>query len=179
MKYFKGDDLEKKFYEVARTLFNSLSDQRAEFFSGAYESYKLGELIHDNELVPIASSIQRSIFREAFQSIFETFLEAGSFEGYLEIFKKIFGDTVDVTFTVPAAGRLQIDIVADGIVLDNIVGREIVDDEYVSYPLVDENNDFVVGQSIKGFETQYEVEQMLFELVPQGIFTEITLTLGA
>lgn len=83
-----------------------------------------------------------------------------------------------MTFTVPAVGRLQIDIVADSVVLENFISRDIVDDAYVYDTMITQGGDNIVFQSVKGYETQEELEQMLFEMVPDGIFAEITLTLG-
>ena len=116
---------------------------------------------------------------KSFATIFGSFLEAGSFETYLEVFRNIFGDSVEVTFAVPAPGKLTIDIVASGLALFDLIGRTIQDDTYVIDEIVDYDGNNIVGQSIKGFETQYELEQMLFEMVPAGIYTQITLTVGA
>ena len=75
---------------------------------------------------------------------------------------------------------MQIAIEAEGIEESNFGLRRIVDNQYVVDELVDRevpgNN--IVFQTIKGFTSQYELEQMLFEMVPAGIYTEITLSLG-
>lgn len=179
MDYFKGDADEIKFVNTGANLFNQIEQEKDDFFDGAYACFVLGEILHDSGRVPLANAIPRSIFRESFTNIFDAFLEAGTFEGYLTVFRDIFGETVDVTFTVPAPGRLQIDIVADGIVEENLIGREIVADEFVNSEILDQTSDNIVGSLIKGFNSQYELEVMLNEMVPAGIFTEISLTLGA
>lgn len=176
---FKGDDKEIQFYQSGRTIAEVLSASKSEFFDQAYACAVLGELIYDNSLAPLANAIPREIFRETFSALFDSFLFSGSFESYLSVFKSIFGDDVDVTFTVPGPGKLNIDIVATGLATYGIILREIVDDAYQYHTLVDDVGDRIVAQAVKGFESQYELEQMLFEMVPAGIYTEITLTVGA
>lgn len=177
-QFFKGDATEIKFYQSAQPTFEINSAAKSTFFAEAFSSYVLGELLYDNGLSPLAKAIPRTIFRESFQTVFDAFISAGTFESYLTVFRNIFGDDVEVEFTVPAPGKLNIDITATGVVLNNFVARRIDNNAYVNDQVIDDENDNIVFQSVKGFESQYELEQMLFELVPGGIYTVITLTLG-
>lgn len=179
VQLFKGDDTERKYYESGRTITEVLSGQKTEFFDQAYGCFVLGELLYDNNLSPLANAIPREIFRESFETIFNSFLTAGTFESYLTVFKNVFGDSVEVTFTVPAPGKLEIDIVATGLEIYGMTVREIIDDAYEYFTLVDDEGGRIVLQAVKGFESQYELEQMLFEMVPAGIFTQISLTVGS
>ncbi len=177
-QFFKGDDTERKYYESGRSIAVNLSAQKSNFFDEAYGCFVLGELLYDNNYSPLSNAIPREIFRESFETIFNSFLIAGSFEAYLTVFRNIFGDAVDVTFTVPAPGKLNIDIVATGLAIYGTIVREIVDDAYEYFTLIDDEGDRIVLQAVKGFESQYELEQMLKEMVPAGIYTQITLTVG-
>lgn len=178
-QFFKGDDTELKYFNSGNPIIQNLETGKDEFFDDAYACFALGEILYDSGRAPLANAIPRDIFRESFATIFGSFLEAGSFETYLEVFRNIFGNSVEVTFAVPAPGKLTIDIVASGLALFDLIGRTIQDDTYVIDEIVDYDGNNIVGQSIKGFETQYELEQMLFEMVPVGIYTQITLTVGA
>ncbi len=178
VQYFKGDEKELKFDAAGAAVTEPLSDEKSEFFDGAYGCFVLGELLWDDNLSPLARAIPRAIFREAFASIFESFRVAGTFESYLDVFRQIFGPDVEVTFTVPAAGKLEIDIVATGIELFDALTRYIEDNQYVLDELIDDEGDNIAFQSIKGFESQAELEKMLFEMVPDGIWTQISLTVG-
>jgi hypothetical protein len=178
-QYFKGDATEVKFYNTYLPIANVLSADKSTFFEEAYNCFKLGELLYDNDLAPLANAIPRAIFRESFAVLFDAFVVAGTFESYLTVFRQIFGEDVDVVFTVPGPGQLNIDITATGIEYNNFVARSIVAEEYVYDNVVDDVGDQIVFQGVKGFESQYELEQMLYELVPTGVYTEITLTLGA
>lgn len=178
-QFFKGDQTELKYYNSGKDVIEGIQLQFDDFFEDAYNCFLLGEVIYDNEYSPLARAIPRDIFREAFSSIFESFYEAGSFESYLNVFRKIFGDDVVVEFTVPGPGRLQIDIEAQGLVLSDWIARRIEANAYVFEEVIDDEGDNIVFQTIKGFESQYELEKMLFEMVPDGIYTEISLTLGS
>lgn len=177
MQTFKGDGVELNFYEVGRELFDELSFQRDIFFNEAYECYELGQMIWENQFSPLANAIRDEVFRASFSSIFESFTFAGSLESYLTVFRNVFGDDVDVTFTVPDPGKLQIDIVASSVQLDVFISRYIENNEYFFDEMIDDENDTIVFQSFKGLESEYELNQILFEMVPAGIYTEITLTI--
>lgn len=177
MQYFKGDATELKMVASGTEIMDLYSAQKDEFFDGAYACSVLGELLYDNALAPLANAIDRTIFIDLFSTIFDAFVSAGTFESYISVFKNIFGDDVLVDFTVPAAGRLQIGIEATGVLLATRLARIIESGVYVYYERLDSDNNTRMASIPKGFQTQYEAEQMLFELVPGGIFTEISLTI--
>lgn len=179
MQFYKGDADEIKFYESIKPILNQLSVEKDDFFDEAFECFVLGEVLWDSGAIPLKNAIKREIFREAFFAIFNAFVYVGTFESYLTVFRAIFGDDVDVTFTVPGPGKLNIDIVAAGIALSNFVARRIEDNAYILDNVVTQDGDQIVFQSIKGFESQYELEKMLFEMVPDGIYTEISLSIGS
>lgn len=179
MQYFKGDDLEKKFYDAGKVILEELSLQKDLFFAGAYEAAPLGDMIYETERAPLAKAIDPLIFREAFKEIFDAFTVAGSFESYLTVFRKIFGESVDVTFVIPDPGKLEINIEASELELSEFLSRYIAENQYLFDEIVDDELDNIVFQTVKGFESQYELEQMLRELVPAGVWTEISLTYGA
>lgn len=180
MQKFKGDALEDKMIACAETICAQLSNALSDFYSDAYQCQAFGDMIYESGRSPLSNAILQSIYRESFKQIFDAFVDCGSFEAYITVFKKIFGEDVDITFTIPAAGKLNIDIVAAGVEESNFIAREIVDNEYVIDEVLDQvDSENIVFQTIKGFQSQYELEQMLFEMVPAGIFTTITLDLGA
>lgn len=177
-QFFKGDDFEMKMYQSARPILAELSLEKSTFFDDAFLCFILGEVLYDTGRAPLANSIPRRIFRESFSGVFEAFIAAGSFESYLTVFRQVFGNDVGVVFTVPGPGKLNIDITATGIVVDEFVARRIEGDSYVLDVVVTHDGDPIGFQGVKGFESQYELEKMLFELVPTGIYTQITLTIG-
>lgn len=178
VQHFKGDDLELKFYNSVKPVVDGIDNQKNLFYLGAYDTFALGDMIHDTGRAPLTNAIAKDIFREIFPEIVQAFIEVGTFEAYLSVFRKIFSDEVVVQFEVPAPGKLNIDIVATGLQISDAVARYIDGNEYIFDEIVDHEGDNIAFQGIKGFQTQYEVEQMLFEMVPNGIFTTITLQVG-
>jgi hypothetical protein len=179
MQFFKGDAQELKFVNSVQPVMANRSTQKTTFFNQAYFCFKLGDVIADENLSPLARAIPREVFRESFPALFDAFVRGGTFEAYVEVFKAIFGQDVLVTFVVPGPGQLEIDITATGNDLFDLLWREIVDEEYILGELKDDEGDIIQAQVIKNFVTQYELEQTLFELVPAGIFTDIDLTIGS
>lgn len=175
---FKGDDLELKMETTGSVVMDSVELQLDAFFTGAYTAMPLGDAIYDSGRSPLSNAIDRDIFRQTFPEIFTAFTVAGTFDSYITVFKKIFGDDVEIDFTIPAAGKLNIDIVAADVEISEFVARNIENNAYTYSPMVTQSGDQIVFQSIKGFKTQYELEQMLYEMVPAGVYTVITLTLS-
>lgn len=177
-QYFKGDATELKFEGSAAPTLNTHAAQKDLFYDDAYNCKAFGDIIYEDNLSPLARAITQEVFRDSFNEVFQNFVVAGSFESYLAVFEKIFGEDADVTFTIPAAGKLQIEITADEIELNDFVARTIVDNQYQYEEVIDDEAETIQFQTIKGFQSQYELEQMLYEMVPDGIYTEITLNLG-
>ncbi len=178
MQNFKGDDQELKMISSASPALEGTSDSLTEFYNDSYETEDLGALIWDSGRSPLSNAIKRETFITSFKQLFESFTQAGTFEAYITVFKKIFGDDVDLTFTVPGPGHLQIGIIAAELEESQFVARKIVDNAYVFENIITEDLDNIVFQTVKGFQSQYELEKMLFEMVPGGVFTEISLTFG-
>lgn len=178
MQYFKGDDLEKKFEAAFQGIVDDIGIQLDAFHDGAYSASPLGDVLYEDNRSPLANAIDQDIYRETFNEVFTAFRVAGSFESYLDVFKKIFGETVEVTFTVPDPGKLQIDIVATELEIFDLVARRVVNGAYVLDEIIDDEGDNIAVRLVKGFQSQYELEQMLFEMVPDGIYTEISLSFG-
>lgn len=175
---FKGDDLELQMEATGADIMDSVEMQLDAFFEGAYEAMPLGDSIYDSGRSPLSNAIDRDIFRQSFPELFTAFTMAGTFDSYITVFQKIFGADVEIDFTVPASGKLNIDIIAADVELSEFVARNIESNSYVYSPIITQDDDQIVFQSIKGFKTQYELEQMLYEMVPAGIYTIITLELA-
>lgn len=178
MQYFKGDDTEIKMYMTGDPIMDQIMSQLQLFYDGAYTTAVLGDLIYESNRAPLANAIDQTIFRDSFSEIFEAFQVSGTFESYMTVFRKIFGADVEVEFTVPAPGKLEIDITATGLEISTWRAREVSGSSYIFHDMVDDTGDSIAFRTVKGFETQYQLEQMLFEMVPAGIYTTISLTVG-
>lgn len=178
MKYFKGDETEQKVVEAVDFSLGDISAALDDYFDSVYESVPLGEFLFDQKRVPLTNAFRRDIFIRCFKDIFEAWSFCGTAESYITVFKKIFGDDVDIVFTVPAPGKLTIDISASDVQESIMEARYIVDNAYVYYDIVDDVGDSIVFSSLLGIETQSELEKVLFTMVPGGIYTVVSLTIG-
>lgn len=178
MQKFKGDAVEDKFINSALPALEATLLSLDEFFESAYETNPFKALLYDEQLAPFCNSIRRDIFIESLDQILDFFALAGSFESYLLVFRKVFGEDVIVNFTVPSPGKLEIDITAVGLEESIFLSREIINNSYVYDEIIDDEGDNIVFQSVKGFTNQYELEKMLFEMVPAGVVTDIDLEVG-
>lgn len=180
MKYFKGDATELKFYNAFLGIVSGIEASENDFYTNGYSAAPLGDAIYEANKSPLTNVITKEIFRIAFNEIFDAFIAVGTAEAYLTVFRKIFGDSVEVEFVVPGPGQLDINIEALELELVNLAVREIVEDNYVLYDLITQDGlDEIMLQSVVGIDSQYELENMLREMVPQGIFTQISLTIGS
>ncbi len=182
MQKFKGDATEDKMIGCGTEIMDQMSMAKDDFFNGCYDTGPLGDLLHDVARSPLANAIRLDVFRNCFNTVYEAFRSAGTFESYLIVFSKIFGEGVEVLFTVPAPGKLNIDITASELELFNFVARHISENAYLFDNVVyedDDGIDNIIFQTIKGFHSEYELQLMLNEMVPAGIYTQITLTFGA
>jgi hypothetical protein len=179
VQLFKASDAtEQKFDDAFSPTFDLIAAALLNFYNDAFTAGPLGDLLFDTNRAPLANAIDKAIFRVVFNYLFETFLVAGTFESYLTVFQQIFGNDVDVAFTVPAAGKLNIDITAVNFEVYDLMERHITAGAYVLDNLITQDGlDNLAVQIMDGFQTQYEVEQMLFEMVPGGIFTTINLSI--
>lgn len=177
---FKGDAIELKYFNSGLPIMTAISMALDDFFAGAYNAGPLGDILHDINRSPLANAISLDIFRTSFNTIYNVFRSSGTFESYLTVFRDIFGNDVGVTFTVPAPGKLNIDIIATDLTEDPLLARHIAFETYLTDNIIwydpSPAQGNILAQSIKGFKTQYELTQMLFEMVPDGIFTNITLS---
>jgi hypothetical protein len=177
MEYFKGDETELKIIESIKPILDSISNDFDDFYENCYECYLLGGVIHDLNATPLANAIVKNVFVTTFNEIFQSFSSSGTFETYISIFKKIFGESAIIEFTIPAVGKLNINITADQVELNNFIARNIEDNVFILSQLITQDLDNLMVQSIKGFQTEQELETMLKQLIPAGIYPTISLTL--
>ena len=176
---FKGDATELKFENSAEPILSAIGLALDDFFENSYICEQLGALIYDDKRSPLVNAIRKEIFVTVFNTIFTSaFVRVGTFEAYLDVFRKVFGDEVEVEFTVTGPGKLEIDITADTFALYEILERRIVDGSYVNNHILTDAGDIIAAYVVKGIESEYELNKMLFEMVPGGIYTQIFLTIG-
>lgn len=176
--FFKGDELELKMYDAAAPALEEIGTFLDEFFEQCYLCKPMGALLYDERRVPLTNAIRREVFIDTFAEIFDAWIFSGTFESYLTVFRKIFTNDAVIEFTVPAPGKLIIDIEAPATQENQFIARVIESGSFVFYDMITQDGDFLVFRGFPGIETEYELNKMLFTMVPAGIYTEISLTLS-
>lgn len=177
--YFKGDARELQVYNSIDFALNIIQTNLIAFFQNAYGCVPMGALLYDEMRFPLTNAIRRDVFIRCFKELLDAWKFAGTFATYISVFKKIFGDDVIINFTVPGPGRLQIAIESSGLELSPWRVNSIVDNDYVYDTIVDDEGDNIVFSTVLGFETENELEVMLTTTSPDGIHTEVSLTIGS
>jgi hypothetical protein len=175
--FSSNDATEAKFRELVAAL-EPLGAARDAFYADAYTAYPLGSVLYALKRSPLTRILTEETFRKSFASIYEFFTRPGTFEFYLSLLRTIFGEGAIITFTVPAPGKLEIDIDVLSAELETFLARRIVDNEYVYDTVVDEAADQVLFQGVVGVATQAELDKLMAELRVDGIYTTATLTLS-
>lgn len=176
---FKPNDIsEPRVAGCLIPILEPLEDERDLFFADAYNAKPLGEVLYELGRDPLVGVITEEIYADSFPAIHELFTRPATFEYYLTVFRAIFGENVNVTFSVPAPGKLLINADALDPETFRILARRIVDDAYL-YNLVitTDTEDYITAVGTQGIKTQNEMDALIFELSVAGIWTVCTLTL--
>lgn len=178
MQNFKTSDLmEQKFREAGLPVLNNLVLARQELFAGAYTCYALGDVLYITKASPMSGIITQENFRMGFAAIHDLFTRPGTFEFYMDVFRAIFGDSVQVEFTRPAPGKLLINVESLDAVEYPLLGRSIVDNTYIYDNVVARDGDLIVGQGTQGIKTQQEMDALMREITPAGGWIVTTLVI--
>lgn len=171
----QSDEKEKKVFDAVSPMLIICGTALDAFFAGAETAYPLGDVLFNLDRAPLANAVTRETFRKGFFAFFQLFKRPGTFEYYLDVFRAIFGENVDVEFTIPAPGHLFINITALDLVLVDFISRSIVANQYVFDEVLDHEGDNIAFQTVEGIKTQSELDAVLIELTPAGIFVQATL----
>lgn len=176
-RFKENDETEAKVIATAMPVLDALGVHHDEFFIGADTSHGLGAVLYDLDRDPMSGVITRDVYVKSFPAIHQLFTRPGTFEFYLAVFRSIWGDTVTITFDVPAPGVLTINAVV--LDLDDFVlaAREIFNNLYEFNEIIDQEGDNIEVRDTIGIKTESEIDALMNELAPEGIFVVTTLTL--
>lgn len=176
---FKGDDLELQMEAVATPVLSRCSASLDDFMENGYTAADFLLMLYDQSRAPFRDRVPRDSFVEFMRAVIPLLPVTGTFEFYIFIVNAIFGQGSGVLFTVPAAGKLQMLVNAASTLVFDAVAREFTDGEFVVSELETSDGDTLAFVGLSGIDSEYELEQLLAELIPAGIFTEITLAFYA
>lgn len=176
---FKGDATELKFEAAAKQAFDVAEIGRDDYFANGYDSSPFLLMLYDEGRMPFSDRVGRDSFVAFYREALANFPFTGSFESYIFILQAIFGEGSGVDFDVPAAGKLEILVNAAASIESEFVAPQVEDGEVVEYNMVDHLGNQLTFAGISGIDSEYELELLLSELIPAGIFPSITLAFFA
>lgn len=178
LQAFKANDtIEPKVRDAALPTLEDLGAERDTFYEEAYEAFPLGDVLYDLARDPLAGVLARGTFRTSFFAIHELFTRPGTFEFYLEVFRAIWGEDADVTFSVPAPGKLLITIGEITLGDFELLARRIEGAVYVYDTLTDQAGETLIVRDFLGVKTEAEVDALVHEISPAGVWVQASLAL--
>ncbi len=171
-----GDETEEKVIEAAMGVFEEIGSSLDDFFDGAFKSQGLGGALYNLGRDPMVGVVTRDTYLKSYWAIHNLFTAPGTFEYYLEVFRAIWGDAVEIEFEVPEGGHLLINANVLDLEAFNLVARRVESDLYVYHRLVDRGGDYIMARDTSGIKTQSEIDALMNEITPNGVFVETTLT---
>ncbi len=172
---FKGDDLELRMEAAASPAFDLCSVALDEFLADGYLASPFLLMLYDEGRMPFSDRVPRDSFVEFFKEALERFPFTGTFEAYIFIIQAIFGSGSGILFDVPAPGKIEMLVNASSSLEFQFIAKEFIDGEYVESLIVDSDDNLLQFSGISGIDSEYELKQLLAELIPAGIFPDITL----
>jgi hypothetical protein len=176
---FKGDPLELQMELAASPAFDQCSASLDDFFANGYGAAPFLLMLYDEGRMPFADRIPRDAFVSFFTEALSRFPFTGTFETYLFILQSLFGSGTTVLFTIPAPGKITIAINAADRIQFQFIATEFDGSQFVDTQMVDQDGSDLIFSGISGISSQYQLQQLLSELIPAGIFPSVSLTFFA
>jgi hypothetical protein len=173
---FKGDTTEQKFLAAGQPAFDLISVAQDAFLASGKTASDFLLMLYDEGRVPFVDRVPRDAFVAFFREAVERFPSTGTFEAYLFILKSVFGEDTEVLFDVPSAGKLEMVINAGTALPFDLVVTQWNGFAFEDFTLVTEDGDTITVTTLSGIDSQGELEALLAELIPAGIWPDITLT---
>ena len=175
-KFSENDSNEEKLKTVIAAFMDTVDEDLDSFWSDAFTTYGLGQVLKDTSADPVSKMLILSAFLRSFKTIHESYQKPGTYKFYLDIFRKIWGETVDVEFENPAPGHLIINLDATDLQQEFLLARDIVDSQYVFDEVVttDTGDNIIVRVTITPW-TEPEVLKLMRAIAPAWLFSEVNL----
>lgn len=174
---FKGDATELKYQAAGEPAFELTRVSLHEFFQGCFDCDEFLLMLYDSGRMPFSSRVPREAFVSFIRQALPDFPKTGTFEVYIFMIKALFGDTATIQFTVPAAGKLEIEVNAPGSSLAfDWVAKEIAGGATILTDMVTSYDEEFLFNGISGIESEAQLQILLQELQPLGIYTTLALT---
>lgn len=175
--FSRNDVIEAKVEQVFAPVMAAVSAEKSIFYDESYLCYRLGDVFFTLKRSPLADALTEDVFRRGFYYFTQLFTRPGTFEYYLDVFRAVWGDNVEVVFTIPTPGVLNITIKGIDLDVAYAVARRIENNVYQFYRILTGDGDNLMWQVIAGSKSQSEVDAMMNELYPAGVIVNAELIL--
>jgi hypothetical protein len=159
---------------VVDPLFDMTSFVLDDFYVNGFDSNAFLLMLYDTNRIPFSQRINRLAFVDFIKESLKNFPVTGSFESYLFVLGAVFGSS-DFLFTVPAPGKLSIDVLAISNADFDFIGREFIDGAYEFFEMIDYDNKILGFRGVPGIDTEYALNLLFSEIMPAGIYPDISL----
>jgi hypothetical protein len=174
---FKGDATELAIEAAAAPAFELVSAAQDEMLAGAYHSSPFLLMLYDQGRMPFSDRVTRDVFVAFIQEALGRFKTAGTYDFYVFILKAIFGERTQILFEdPPVPGKLIMSVNAEASLEFEFEAKEFVSGAYVLSNLIDHNGDTLAFMGLSGIDSQYKLDQLFAEIIPAGLYSEVTLT---
>ncbi len=170
---FKGDDTELKMVACAEPAFANTSASLDDFYEECYDASPFLLMLYEEGRVPFSERVKRDAFVEFIREVLNRFPFIGTYETYLFVLRAIFGELSEITFTVTAPGKLQIDVNATSNLEFDFIARDGLGN---LFNMTTQDGLTLGFRGVAGIDTEYELELLFSEIMPAGIIPDITLT---
>jgi hypothetical protein len=172
---FKGDAVELQMEAAAAPAFDICSAALDDFYTLGYDSAPFLLMLYDQARAPYSDRVPRDSFVSFIKEALIRFPFTGTFETYIFIIRAIFGEDSGILFDVPAPGKMSMLVSANASIGFDFIGRELTDGVYQTFSLVNGDGDTLLFTGISGIDNEYELNLLLSELIPAGIYPEVSL----
>lgn len=173
VQYFKGDDQELKFYESAAPLMDATSADLSRFSEGAYTAADFLLMLYDEGRFPFSDRVPREAFVAFILGCISNSNFIGTYESYIFLVQSIFGAQSLISFDETDPGVLNMTVSTSS----SLAFDFVVLDGSTIYSLVTAEGETLSLFGIAGIENEAELNALLAEFVPAGIYPNIELVL--
>ena len=165
---FINDEIHRAVHDIALTVKEQTElDELVIWISDAYKNHQLGQMLHESNSFELGAYLKEAFIREKYDLVVEAFAHLGTYEAYILLLKATFGEDITIVFTNPSAGVLNVTVDNYGVDGDNLT-TQVPDNLTTQVP---EN---LVTRKIDSLLSPKEMELLLQQMVPEGIFATFT-----
>lgn len=175
-QYFKGNADEIKIDTCGKDILDIQGLSLDQFFEGAFDSAAFLLMLYDEGRMPFSDRIPREAFVDFLIECIANANFIGSYESYLFLVTRIFGAGSTVFFEETAPGVLTMTISSESTLRSTFVVREFnAEGGYDFFDIVTSFGETLEFVGFPGIESESELNQLLAEFIPAGIYPDITL----